>query len=155
MGAPTIAPTAIRKESGMKYEFGSREWFAALQAIQCEKARALADPAFSYSVCEVMTGVPAHLAFLPGGKAAWCATIRGSDVTFELEERDDVNFKAVMDYAGVLPLTRFDTQGRADLNAELWAMSAALVASGKMKLIGDGPPGPFAAAHDAIVKLTA
>jgi hypothetical protein len=141
----------------MKYEFGSREWFAALHAILCEKAHAAAEPAFSYAVCEVMTGVPARLAFLPGGKAAWCATIRGSDVTFELEERDDVNFKAVMDYASVLPLARFDTGGRADLNAELWAMSAALVASGKMKLTGDpgGPPGPFAAAHDAIVKLTA
>ena len=152
-----MAPTAIREESDVKYEFGSRQWFAALHAILCEKARAAADHTLSYSVCEVMTGVPAHLAFLPDGKAAWCATIRGADVTFELEERDDVNFKAVMDYASVLPLARFDTQGRADLNAELWAMSAALVASGKMTLTGDpgGPPGPFAAAHDAIVQLTA
>src|SRR5277367_6479732 len=100
----------------MKYEFLSKPWFAALHAIILEKARnaALSDPDLRYSICEVFTDVPSPLATLPGGRVAWHAIVRGSDVVFALSDRDDVDLKATADYGAVLPLARFDTRGDAD-----------------------------------------
>lgn len=143
----------------MKYRFGSREWLAAIHAIICERARlaAVARPDFTYSICEVYTGVPVELAILPGGRTAWCARVRGADVTFELEESDAVDFKAVIDYESVIPLGRFDTMGRPDRVVMLQDMSKAVVASGKLKMTGPPPggDGPLGSLHDAIAKLTA
>jgi hypothetical protein len=143
----------------VKYRFGSREWLAAIHAIFCERARlaAVARPDYSYSICEVYTGVPAEIATLPGGRTAWHARVRGADVTFELEERDDVDFKAVVDYATVIPLGQFDTLGKPDRAATLQEMSKAVIASGKLKMTGTPPggDGPLGSIHDAIAKLTA
>ena len=143
----------------MKYRFGTREWLAALHAIICERARvaAVSRPDFSYSICEVYTDVPAELALQPGGRTAWYATVRGADVSFELEERDAVDFKAVADYATVVPLGQFDSMGRADRAAKLQDMGKAAVASGKLKMTGASPggDGPLGSLHDAIAKLTA
>ena len=143
----------------MKYRFGSREWLAALHAIICERARAAAvtRPDYSYSICEVYTGVPGEIAILPGGRTAWHATVRGADVTFELEESDAVNFKAIADYMSIIPLGQFDTMGRADRAATLQDMAAVVVANGKLKMTGASPggDGPLGSLHDAIAKLTA
>ena len=118
---------------------------------------AVARPDFSYSSCEVYTDVPAELALQPGGRTAWCATVRGADVTFELEESDAVDFKAVADYASVVPLGQFDTMGRPDRAAKLQDMGKAAVASGKLRMTGASPggDGPLGSLHDAIAKLTA
>ncbi len=143
----------------MKYRFGSREWLAALHAIICERARlaAVTRPDYSYSICEVYTGVPGEIAILPGGRTAWHATVRGADVTFELEESDAVDFKAVADYMSIIPLGQFDTMGRADRATTLQDMATAVVASGKLKMTGASPggDGPLGSLHDAIAKLTA
>ena len=143
----------------MRYRFGSAEWLAALHAIICERARAAAvsHPDFSYSICEVYTDVPADIALRPGGRTAWHAVVRGADVSFELKESDAVDFKAVVDYATVIPLGQFDTMGRADRAATLQKMSKAAIASGKLKMIGSPPAGegPLGSLHDAIAKLTA
>jgi hypothetical protein len=143
----------------VKYRFGSREWLAAIHAIFCERARlaAVARPDYAYSICEVYTGVPAEIAILPGGRTAWHARVRGADVTFELEERDDVDFKAIVDYATVIPLGQFDTRGNPDRVATLQEMSKAVIASGKLKMTGTPPggDGPLGSIHDAIAKLTA
>jgi hypothetical protein len=143
----------------VKYRFGTREWLAALHAIICERARTAAatHPDYSYSICEVYTGVPADIALLHGGRTAWHAAVRGAEVTFELEESDAVDFKAVVDYASVIPLGQFDTMGRADRAAKLQEMSQAVVAGGKLKMTGTPPggDGPLGSLHDAIAKLTA
>jgi hypothetical protein len=143
----------------VKYRFGSREWLAALHAIICERARlaAVAHPDFSYSICEVYTAVPAEIALMPGGRTAWHAKVRGAEVTFELEESDVVDFKAIADYASVIPLGQFDTKGRADRAAALQEMSKAAIVGGKLKMIGSPPAGdgPLGSLHDAIAKLTA
>lgn len=145
------------KQSEMKYEFLSRPWFAALHAIIWEKSRnaSSSDANLRYSICEVFTDVPSSLATLPGGRVAWHAIVRGSDVVFGLSERDDVDLKATADYSAVLPLARFDTRGQADRAAELQAMSQALATRGLLKVAGAPPMnGPFASLHDAIAALT-
>jgi len=143
----------------MKYRFGSNDWFAALHAILCERARRLAEerPDLSYAICEVLTGVPEDLATLSGRRTAWCATIRGAEVIFEREERDDVDVKNIADYESVLPLSRFDTMDQPDRIAMLQRISRALIDTGKLKIIGSPPRGlgPLHSAHDAIARLTA
>lgn len=141
----------------MKYEFLSKPWFAALHGIICEKARiaASSDPDFSYSICEIFTDVPSHLATLSDGRTAWHASVRGSDVVFGLSERNDVDLKAVADYSAVLPLARIVANGKTDRVAELQAMSQALAARGLLTVTGIPPmTGPFASLHDAIAALT-
>ncbi len=143
----------------MKYEFLSRPWFAALHAIICEKAllAAASDPNFSFSICEVFVGAPPELANSASGKTAWHAIVRGAKVEFGLAERDDVDFKAIADYAKVLPLARYDTMDRAERSAELQSMAAALSQSGGLTATGNPPStnnGPMAKLHDAIARLT-
>ncbi len=143
----------------MKYRFASNEWFAALHAILCERARLLAEtrPGLSYAICEVLTGVPEDLATISGGRIAWCATIRGAQVTFEREERDDVDVKNVADYQSVLALSRFETMDQPDRVAALQQTTRVLIDTGKLKIIGSPPKGlgPLRSAHDAIARLTA
>jgi hypothetical protein len=143
----------------MKYEFLTGPWFAALHGIISEKARnaAKANPDFRYSTCEIFDGVPPELANMPGGKTAWYARVEGDKVEFGLAELDDTSFKALADYAAVLPLARFDTMGRADRTEELQARSAALVAEGRLTLLGSLPSANecFSDLHDAIARLTA
>jgi hypothetical protein len=143
----------------MKYEFLSRPWFAALHAIICEKAlvAAKSDPNFSFSICEVFVGAPAELVNTAGGKTAWHAIVRGATVEFGLAERDDVDFKAIADYAKVVPLARYDTMDRPERVAELQSMALALTQSGGLTAIGNPPSangGPMAKLHDAIAQLT-
>ncbi len=142
----------------MKYRFASNEWFAALHAIFCERARLVAEtePGFSYSICEVLTNVPGDLATLPGRRTAWHAIIRGADVMFERTERDDVELKNVADYESVLPLARFDTGNSRERAATLQQMSQALLADGRLQIVGTPRRnlGPFRSIHDAIARLT-
>jgi hypothetical protein len=143
----------------MKYEFASRPWFAALHAIICEKAAAAAKthPDFSYRICEVFTGVPERLATSPGGRTAWHAIVRGGEVRFDLSEIEEADMKAVADYASVLPLANYDTQGIPERAAELQAMSQALVAAGRLTITGSSlaaSANPMASLHDTIAKLT-
>ena len=139
----------------MKYEFLSKPWFAALHAIIWEKARNASDPNLRYSICEVFTDVPSSLATLPGGRVAWHAIVRGSEVLFGLSERDDVDLKATADYGAVLPLARFDTRGQADRATELQAMAQSLAVQGLLSVAGvPVQQGPFASLHDAIAALT-
>jgi hypothetical protein len=142
----------------MKYRFASLPWFAALHALICEKARmaAIDQPDFSYSICEVFTAVPAELAPAPDGRIAWHSIVRGADVEFELSEIDKADMKAVADYASVLPLASYDTEGVPERAAELQAMSQALVASGHLHISGSlaASGTPLSSLHDAIAKLT-
>jgi hypothetical protein len=139
----------------MKYEFGSRPWLAALHAIICERARAVTQPGFTFSICEVYLEVPDHLA--ADHRLAWSAFVRGQTVDFVLEERDDVDFKAIADYAAIVPLGRYDTGGQPDRMDELVALSVAVRESGKLKSVGNPPDrnAPLGSLHDAIAALTA
>lgn len=141
----------------MKYEFASRPWFAALHAVICEKAAvaAKANPDFSYRICEVFTGVPERLA--AGGRIAWHAVVRGSNVEFDLSEIEEADMKAVADYNSVLPLATYDTRGIAERAAELQAKSQALIGAGHLQITGSSlaaSANPMSSLHDSIARLT-
>lgn len=141
-----------------RHEFGSTGWFDALhQAI--ERLATAAGPemsAVTWSVCEVFTDVPAHLAQARDGKAAWHCRIRGREIAFGLGEIDDADLKIIADYATALPLSRTllaDPEAQASVNE---ALGQAMM-SGKMQIHGslDARPAVFASLHDEMVEVTA
>ncbi len=142
----------------MKYEFASREWFAALHAIFCERAAIAAktNPELRLSTCEVFTDPPKHL--LPEGevKLSWHCKIHGSNVEFALTESDDTETKIIGDYTTLLPLARYVTHGDPKREAELEALLAKAVGTGKINVVRRSTrPSGLGSIHDAICMLTA
>jgi hypothetical protein len=142
----------------MKYEFASREWFAALHAIFCERAAIAAktDPDFRVSICEVFVDPPAHL-LPPGEKTlAWHCKIHGANVEFSLTESDDVETKIIADYNAIVPFARYVTRGDPAREKEMESLLGAQVAAGKVNIVKRATgPSPLGSVHDAICLLTA
>ena len=142
----------------MKYVFGSPGWMAFMHGMIVERASRLAqtDPAIGWSICEVFTDPPADLS-PNGAPIAWHAVVRNGEVRFGATEIDDVEVKIVVDYSGVLPLGRYDTRGDPARQAELSAMSAALISAGRMKVFGDRSRRDprVGNLHDPIAQVTA
>lgn len=112
-------------------------------------------PDIAWSICEVFTDPPAELS-PDGAPLAWHCIVQNGEIAFGATERDDVEFKVIVDYAAVVPLGRYDTQGKPERAAELSQMSAALIRDGRMRLIGerskrDPRVGDF---HDIIARVT-
>ncbi len=142
----------------MKYEFASREWFAALHAIFCERAvvAAKTNPGLRLSTCEVFTDPPNHLLAPGQSKLTWHCIIREADVDFALDECDDVETKIVGDYATLVPFARYIVGGDPKREAELEGLLAQAVAGGKVKVVKRSTaPSPLGSIHDAICTLTA
>ncbi len=142
----------------MKYEFASREWFAALHAIFCERAAiaATTDPDFRTSTCEVFTNPPGHLLAPGRTELAWRCRIRGAEVDFALEESDEVETKIIGDYATLVPLAHYIVGGDPAREAELEGLLGQAVAAGKIKVVRRSTAAsPLGSVHDAICKLTA
>ena len=141
----------------MKYEFASPTWLAAIHGLIAERAATLSQtvPNLHMSICEVFTRAPAHLAD-SAGQIAWSCVVNGGEVDFRLSERDDVDFKVIVDYAAVLPLGRYDSQGEPARRENLSRMSAALIEQGVMRIIGQrgSDPNVMPSVHDAIAQLT-
>jgi hypothetical protein len=142
----------------MLYAFGSPGWMAFMHGLVVERVHRLRGeaPDIAWSICEVFTDPPRELS-PNGAPLAWSCVVRDGAVQFEAADRDDVEFKVVVDYEAVVPLGRYDTRGDPDRRAELTGMSQALVASGKMRLVGDRSKrdprvGDF---HDIIARVTA
>jgi hypothetical protein len=142
----------------MKYEFASREWFAALHAIFSERAAAAAqtNPDLRVSTCEVFENPPAHLLEPGQTKLAWHCQINGANVHFALSESDDVETKIIGDYATLVPLSHYVVNGDPKREAELEQLLGQAVAAGKIKVIKRASgTGPLGSVHDAICRLTA
>ncbi len=142
----------------MRYEFASREWFAALHAIFCERAAIAAqtDPGFRASTCEVFTDPPGHLLAPGQSKLAWNCRIEGAKVDFALEEVDDAATKIIGDYATLVPLARYVVDGDPAREAELEGLLGKAVAAGKITVVSrPQAPSPLGSVHDAICELTA
>lgn len=142
----------------MKYEFASREWFAALHAIFCERAAIAAktDPELQLSTCEVFTDPPKHL-LAPGEvKLAWHCKIHGPKVDFALTESDDTDTKIIGDYTTLLPFAHYVTHGDPKREAELEGLLAKSVGAGKINMVRRSTrPNALGSIHDAICLLTA
>lgn len=142
----------------MKYAFASAGWMAFMHGLVTERVGRfrIEAPDIAWSICEVFTNPPPELS-PDGSPLAWHCIVRDGEVTFGASERDDVDFKVIIDYAAVLPLGRYDTRGKPERAAELSQMSQALVREGLMRLIGDRSKrdpriGDF---HDVIARVTA
>jgi len=140
-----------------KYDFATPEWFACLHGIALERAASAYSriPDVRFSMCEVLTNVPASLS--PNGKLAWHVVIRGPEVQFDTSERDDVDMKYLADFEAVKPLAHYDTEDKPERIAELGKLVEGLMKQEKLRLIGGRSPGSDAVGsfHDAIVRVTA
>lgn len=142
----------------MKYAFASPGWMAFMHGLVTERARRFQTeaPDIAWSICEVFTDPPPELS-PDGSPLAWHCIVRDGEVIFDATERDDVEFKVIIDYAAVVPLGRYDTLGEPARQAELAGMAQALREAGKMQVIGDrsGRDPRVGDFHDVIAKVTA
>jgi hypothetical protein len=135
-----------------KLEFASEAWFEALKAL-LPKYAAGAGPDLELSLCEVFTGVPAHLDAHGNGVIAWHCRIKGGQIDFLRTEADDCDYKTVIDYEAVLPMARFVVT--PETRAAYDALGAAAAASGKVKRSGDPsriPPSFYGMHNDLAVR---
>jgi hypothetical protein len=91
-----------------KHELCSEAWVEAAR-VYLENALAQLGPEVEgarFSLCEVFTDAPPHLADGAGGQVGWWFTIDGPRVEVGHGVRHDVEPRVVVDYQSVLPLVR-------------------------------------------------
>lgn len=140
----------------MTYEFLSPGWLAALHGIISERVTqaAKAEPDLTFSVCETAHRPPAHLS-ADGGALSWCCKVVGGAVTFSTQADDDVDLRVVGDYHALASLAPLDTAGDPAREADLRQRCDALVAAGRIVVIGAAVrPASIGSFHDAIARLT-
>jgi hypothetical protein len=136
-----------------KIELSSDEWLAELKA-RIEKALET-DKTTVFSLCEVFTGVPAHLDKHGTGVLAWHARIADGKVEFIEGEASDVTMKTVCDYDFIVPFARarLGPENAAEMTARMEEGAAA----GKLHREGDRSQVPlwFHAIHNDLADITA
>ena len=142
------------------YEFASAAWFETLRRniVRLVGAAGPEMDGVRWTVCEVFTDVPRHLAQGPDGKAAWHCRIRGREIDFGLGEipGSECDFKVTADYTAILPFAKVVLAGDPavleKVNADL--LKAAM--EGKVVLEGNRETRPEALAtlHDDMVRVT-
>ncbi|MEZ6023600.1 MAG: hypothetical protein R3C16_09390 [Hyphomonadaceae bacterium] len=134
-----------------KVEFASAAWLAAVE--QKFRAFAAANPDARFSICEVFTDAPKHLA--ADGVIAWHCRAADGKLEFALGEADDVDMKNIADYQAILPFARMRVD--AETRPTYEKMAAEVAASGKLKRVGDPakiPPGVHGL-HNDLADITA
>jgi hypothetical protein len=137
-----------------KVEFASPAWFAALRSrFEAYAATAPADTDFS--VCEVFTGVPAHLDKDRSGVIAWHCRITPGRFDFAYGESDAVDMKTVTDYAFILPFARMMLG--PDTAEEYQRRMQGGLEDGRISRTGDSSKAPQAlyAIHNDLAAITA
>ena len=137
-----------------KVEFASPEWFAALRT-KFEAYATTAPAGMDFSVCEVFTGVPAHLDKDGSGVIAWHCRITPGRFDFAYGESDAVDMKTVTDYQFILPFARMKL-GAETAEAYEREMQSGLK-NGKIVRAGDGSkvPQELYAIHNDLADITA
>jgi hypothetical protein len=142
-----------------KHEFASPAWFEALHdAIQrLAQAAGSGLDGVRWTVCEVFTDVPEHIAQTPDRRAAWHCRVRGQEIAFGLGEIDDADFKVIADYQTVLPLARLHLGDDPKVMERVNETMMKAVMEGRMQIHGDlgSRPAAFATLHDEMVRVTA
>ena len=137
-----------------KVEFASPQWFAALRT-KFEAYAATAPAGMDFSVCEVFTGVPAHLDKDGGGVIAWHCRITPGRFDFAYGASDDVDMKTVTDYQFILPFARMKLG--AETAEEYQKQMQGGLETGKIQRSGDGSKAPaeLYAIHNDLADITA
>lgn len=139
---------------GEKIEFAGPEWHATLQEL-LKKYIKLAGPGVELSICEVFTGVPAHLDRDGTGVIAWHCRIRNGELEFADGEIDDADIKTVTDYDFILPFARMQLE--PGNMAKYQQMQEEGVRTGKVVHQGDRSkvPPAFYGMHNELAEITA
>lgn len=137
-----------------KVEFASPEWHALLKAT-LERHTAMVGPELELTICEVFTGVPAHLDRNGDGIIAWNCLIRDGKVEFRDGEVPEADIKTIADYDFVIQLARMRIE--PDTQDAYRALQEQGVASGKLKPSGDTSriPPSFYGMHNELAEVTA
>jgi hypothetical protein len=142
----------------MKFEFLNPEWLACFYGVIWERVRLLSVqyPDLSYSCCEVFTNAPPHITSSPDRKIGWYVFVSGSEFTFGLGDRDDVEFKCIFDYQAAIPMAKYAIDGDPERAAYIAKRVEELDAVGKGKIINKRSPGPvlFGSLHDVMARIT-
>ena len=142
----------------MKYAFASEGWVSFMHGMIVDRIASLGEEGktIAYSFCEVFHNPPAEIS---GGRdrVAWHYRLKDGVVTVEPTEIADADVTISGDYAAILPLARYDTQGDPARAAELAGMAAALTKAGKLQVSGNrAARNPHLADfHDLIARVTA
>ncbi len=136
-----------------KVEFASPAWFEALKAL-LDRYTAAA-PEAELSICEVFTGVPAHLDADGDGVIAWHCYISGGTASLHEGEIEEADLKTVADYDFVLQLARMKIEEAT--RAEYSRLQALGAQSGKLKSNGGHAkvPPSFHGMHNELAEVTA
>lgn len=137
-----------------KVEFASPEWHAKLREL-LDRYAAAEDPTLELTLCEVFTGVPAHLDRDGSGRIAWHCRISDGKVEFHEGEVPEADIKTVADYDFVLRLARMKME--EGTLAEYRALQAEGAAAGKLSTTGDNSkvPPSFYGMHNEMAEVTA
>ena len=87
-----------------KVDFAGPAWVDAAREVLEDLIATHGTPDLKFSVCEVFTGAPAHVA--PSGTAAWYFYVDGDSVEVGSGERDDVDLRMGGEYEAALPGAR-------------------------------------------------
>lgn len=136
-----------------KIELASPEWLAALKELITAYA-AKAGAGIEVSICEVFTGVPAHLDKHGNGVLSWHCRIKDGRLEFAEGEIDDADIKTVADYQFIVPFARMkiDPGNMQAYEAKL----AEGAAAGKITRSGDRSkvPPAFYGMHNDLADIT-
>lgn len=104
-------------------------------------------------MCEVFTDVPAHLGKDETGRLAWHCVVGDGAVECEEGEIEYADWKIVVDYSSILPITRLRFEDDASVAER---MIQELIISGRMTVIGDRErlPGFLEGLHDEMADVT-
>jgi hypothetical protein len=109
----------LEENVNQKVELGSAEWISLagnfLQEVVPPLAEQLND--VKWSVCQVLTDPPAHLANTDSGKVAWWYNFEGAQVTTGSGFLDGADTIMEGDYRRVLPMARIVYSESAEMTA--------------------------------------
>jgi hypothetical protein len=137
-----------------KIEFASPGWMAALRE-RLDYYTAKEGPDFELSICEVFTGVPAHLDKHGTGVIAWHCVIKDGKVHFAENAIPEADVRTEVDYQFVLPVARkvYTPEGMAEVEAYM----AQGAETGKMKSTSrdrSKVPASFIGMHNDLAERT-
>ena len=141
----------------VQYEFASPPWMRALFDLIESRARASDLTGSDYSLCEVFSNVPEHLATSPDRTLAWHCVLRNGRVTCGMGDVENASWKVFADYGAMLPVARMIIGDGDDSAEKTERLIAALVREGKLTVQGtrEGRPSFLEGLHDDMVRVTA
>jgi hypothetical protein len=139
-----------------KCEFASPQWIDLALKIAKKLVLEAGDDGkgVKFSICETYTDAPFHLA-QKDGKISWYFRINGRNIETGAEERDEVDYKIIIDYEINKKISKlvYGEPGEAE---EIDKLAREAYKAGKFKIIGnrDNAPAYLRPMHNMLAKRT-